>query len=160
MEETCIFLRGALSAMETSPAHISTNSFVSRVQTELQRAERYSIFLSLTVFDLSIIGRGGNSKMSKELERIAKLIRENVRAVDYVAQVRDQLVGLLLPETSRQGAEIVVKRVTELIKSYLENRVDVPKSEFLPLEVASYPDAAGSRSVKEFLQDWVDKNKN
>ncbi len=146
--------------METSPAPISANPFVSRVQTELQRAERYSIFLSLTVFDLSIINQNDNSRAQKELDRITDMIKLNIRTVDFVEKIRDQLIGLLLPETSRQGAEIVVKRVTELVKGHLENRVDAPRTEFMPLEVASYPDAAGSRSVKEFLQDWLDKSKN
>ena len=146
--------------METSPVPTKPNQFISRVVTELQRAERYSIFVSLTIFDLSMLGDSTPSHIDKEIDRVCGVIRNNVRSVDFVGLLPNALVGMLLPETSRQGAEIVVKRVVSLVKEQIANNIEGGLSDFMPLEIASYPDAGGSRTVRDFLQDWADSRKN
>ena len=73
---------------------------------------------------------------------------------------KDQ-IGLLFPETSRQGAEIVARRIVEIIK---ESFADVPglkqAKEVIPMEMASYPDTGGTKSIKEYMEEWLQSSTN
>jgi hypothetical protein len=127
--------------------------FVDRVGRELQRAQRYSIFLSLIVIDLNPLRADSNRGETADSAKLFDLVAGNTRSVDHVALIDTSRMAVLLPETPRQGAEVAGRRVTDLI------RVKFPcsgtdSSEFvIPLEMASFPDAAGARTVLEMLGD-------
>ena len=146
--------------MEPGLTAIVDNKFIREVDRELQRAERYSIFVSLTVLDLSFLGNKGFSFSPADLTKLSALIQSKLRTIDYVSPVGENQLGLLFPETSRQGAEIVIRRIADLVKDYLEESIESKIEDIIPIEVASYPDASGARSVKDFLSDWSEKHRN
>ena len=84
----------------------------------------------------------------------------NTRSVDHTALIDTCKVAVLLPETPRQGAEVAGRRVADLIRSkYPCSGVD--SSEFvIPLQMASFPDAAGARTVEEMLGDLAPAESN
>ena len=138
----------------------SGNSFLTTVNLELKRAERYRIFVSMVTLDLSfahkVLPEGG-----EELQRgILDVVRGNIRAVDQAALVTDGKLALLLPETPRQGAEAAARRVTSMIKQYLIDRMQIAVDRVIPLEMASYPDAAGARSVADMLEELTQTSNN
>ncbi len=133
--------------------------FFEKVDIELRRAERYRIFISLIVIDLSFVGALPVSSNGAIISDLMGLIDRNIRAIDNVSRLDESRVALLFPETTRQGAEIASKRVTDLIRAHLTemgHRID----QVIPLEMASYPDAAGAKSVADFLREFSDKNVN
>ncbi len=133
--------------------------FIDKVGIELKRAERYRIFVSLIVIDLGFLATVPGDRPDGLIDDLINVVGRNVRAIDNVSRLDENRLALLFPETTRQGAEIASKRITELIRTYLVNqgnRVD----QVIPLEMASYPDAAGARSVADFLRDFSDKNVN
>ncbi|HQL23257.1 MAG TPA: hypothetical protein PKY95_02450, partial [candidate division Zixibacteria bacterium] len=67
---------------------------------------------------------------------------------------------LLLPETPRQGAEIASRRVSEILRDRLSRDNSAAAEKIIPLEMASYPDAAGARTIRDFLGDYLDRHRN
>ncbi len=133
--------------------------FVERVGEELQRAERYRIFVSLVVLDLDSL-KNGNARETGEFDRLVNLIKGNTRSIDSAALVNPRKMALLLPETPRQGAEIAARRVTELIRQSYPGDFSENVDQVIPLEMASFPDAAGAKTVKEILSELTEAEPN
>lgn len=127
--------------------------FVDRVGRELQRAERYRIFVSLIILDLNSLRTNSGGSETADSAKLIDLVAGNTRSVDHTALVDTGKVAVLLPETPRQGAEVAGRRVADLIRSkYPKSGAD--SGDFvIPLEMASFPDAAGARTVREMLGD-------
>jgi len=132
-----------------------TDSFSKALDLELQRAKRYRVFVSMTVFDLSFLKSGSTDSKEAIVADSIELIRENIRSIDSVAAIGEYKIGVLLPETPRQGAEVSSRRIAELLKDQLAAQPDGGPVELVPLEMVSYPDAAGARSFSEFLKDMA-----
>ena len=131
------------------------NSFTEMVGSELRRAERYSIFVSLGVMDLTSAHEDSNGADQKDLSSLLQVIKNNIRDVDSVSFINGCKLGLLFPETPRQGAEKVVKRVAEIVRQHLiETGILKISGDIIRLEMASYPDAAGAKTITEILQEW------
>jgi hypothetical protein len=133
--------------------------FVERVGQELQRAERYRIFVSLIVLDLESLPHSSEKKAS-EFDQLVNLIQGNTRSIDSAAVVNSRKMALLLPETPRQGAEIAARRVTELIRQSYPAVFNDSADQVIHLEMASYPDAAGARTVKEIISELAQAETN
>ena len=131
------------------------SSFTEIVGSELKRAERYSIFVSLGVMDLSSARKDSNGASQDILSSLLQVVKKNIRDVDSVSYINGCKLGLLFPETPRQGAEKVVKRVAELVRQHLiETGTLQGSGDIIPLEMASYPDAAGAKTITEIIQEW------
>ena len=122
-------------------------AFRDKIEVEMQRAKRYRIFLSMVVFDLSSLDQV--ITMKTLLERV----QAKIRAVDDAAMLGVRKLGILLPETTRQGAEMAAKRLSQVVKESFDKQADQMSSDLIPVEMASYPDAAGARTIPEFLHE-------
>jgi len=134
-------------------------TFFGQVQNELKRARRYRAFLSLVVLDLRQAAINGDSGDGAGTEKLADLLAENVREIDCVAGLNDQVFGVLLPETPRQGAEAVGRRMTELVRSQLSLEQSAADSG-ISMEMASYPDTSGAKTIADFLTEYVETDSN
>ncbi len=140
--------------MENSVSQsLASSPFVHRVDVELKRAQRYQIFVSLLVYDLSFLSSiksDDDSLQNKILQAVAKA----VRAIDDVSLLASDKIALLLPETNRQGAEIASRRISSVVQACLDSfNTDIHVDTVAP-EMASYPDAAGMKTIKDFLTDF------
>ena len=141
--------------MENSVSQNTASSpFVHRVDVELKRAQRYQIFVSLLVYDLSFLSSiksdDDNSLQNKILQAVAKA----VRAIDDVSLLASDKIALLLPETNRQGAEIASRRISSVVQECLDSFNQNINIDSVAPEMASYPDAAGMKTIKDFLTDF------
>ena len=134
--------------------------FLEKVDLELKRAERYSVFVSLVVFDLSFLEDHLGSGTSSVVQRLSMDARRRVREIDVVSVIDDHKIVLLLPETPRQGAEIAGRRVSEMLREQLAAEQIGIAEKVIPLEMASYPDAAGARTIRQFLEEYVQRHRN
>jgi len=149
--------------METSKTAAQTpchGTFAEKVAIELNRAERYRVFVSLTVLDLGSTGELAGDKVSEVMDEVATCVKESVRACDSVAVLHDHCLAVLQPETPRQGAEISANRLAEIIKGRLIKRFGEPADRMIPVEIASFPDTAGARTLAGFLEEQVHKSRN
>ena len=123
---------------------------------ELRRAERYRIFVSLVVLDLSFLKGQNGGDRSSLIDDIVHVVADNVRVIDLFAVMGQNKIAVLMPETQRQGAEAAARRLTELIRKNIEQHTSQPLEKIIPLEMASYPDAAGARTISEILKDLTE----
>jgi len=129
-------------------------TFFGQVQNELKRARRYRVFLSMVVLDLRQVPLSesfGNGSGTKDL---TDLLTENVREIDCVADLNDRVVGVLLPETPRQGAEVVGRRMTDLVRSHFSLQ-DSGADSGISMEMASYPDTSGAKTIADIVHEHM-----
>ena len=146
--------------VDYSDSTTTRERFLERVGIELERAERYSIFVSMSVIDLSHFQDLLESNSGNNMNDLLKIVRGNVRNIDHVSFFDNRQIGMLFPETSKQGAEIVIKRVSDLIRKHQVDSGMKKSDELIPLEMASYPETAGAKTVKTFIGELAGKIEN
>jgi hypothetical protein len=136
--------------------------FASRIDYELKRAERYRVFLSLVVFNVGPILDlaendvfEGETKRAKLLKNLRDVIRDSARKVDLTSDLGSVKIGLLLPETPRQGAEAATRRISEALYRFCMDCFKKPVDYLVPVEISSFPDAAGARSIPSYLEEFA-----
>jgi len=149
--------------METSRTSIGTSfgdNFAEKVEVELNRAERYRVFVSLTVLDLDPAAEMVGEHTAEVLQDVAVGVREAVRTCDHVALLHRNYLAVLLPETPRQGAEVAGRRLAGIARTRLAARLGHGANQVIPVEIASYPDTAGARTLSGFLEELARKGRN
>jgi len=144
-----------------TPGTRSNYSFGNLISYELRRAERYRIFLSLVVFNIGpILELGGNGSLSKDAEKeqflgnLFEMLKGSVREVDLLSSHGGLRIGVLLPETPRQGAEAAARRISETVYKFCNDYFRQPADYLVPVEISSFPDAAGARSIASYIEDF------
>ncbi len=135
-------------------------SFFDRIDLELKRAKRYSVFVSMLLVDLSFVEEYCIKENKRIIDEIYNLIRSQIRVVDFASVIDKYTIGFLFPETSRQGAEIVARRINDIIRQYLSKQNGCLKGRIIPMEMASFPDAAGNKTITEFLREYTEVTRN
>lgn len=137
-----------------SGQQLLSSPFINQVDIELKRAQRYQIFVSLLVYDLSFLSNNNTESEKSLREKLLQAISQTVRAIDNVSMLAADKIALLLPETNRQGAEIASRRISSVLKECLDSNSENHTVETVAPEMASYPDAAGMKSIKDYLTDF------
>ncbi len=137
-------------------------NFAGRLKYELKRAERYRIFVSFLVFDIGAVLEkvGDLSAAGEQVQRgfvnsVKSVIRNSVREVDAVSNGSGIRIGVLCPETARQGAEAAARRLQTVLGNYCSDHFKSSKDYVIPVEISSFPDAAGNRSIASYLEEYV-----
>ena len=137
------------------------DSFIDLTGTELRRAERYRTFLSLGILELGFDSeRPTESECADLTDHLCDRIQQGVRGCDKVSAIDNCRLCLLLPETSRQGAEAALKRIISEIGRELSQLFNDGNRPTLSVELASYPDAAGARTIRQVLEGLERQNQN
>lgn len=139
------------------------SEFAEHIGYELKRAERYRYFVSLVVFNVGpIIDLGGNGQLRLEgqrtdfVDQVRNVISKIAREVDAVSDRNNTKIGLLLPETSRQGAEAAARRISNSLSQFCTDYFRKQSDYLVPIEISSFPDAAGTRSVASYMEEFSD----
>ncbi|MBD3403724.1 hypothetical protein GF420_12570 [candidate division GN15 bacterium] len=131
--------------------------FLNQAGIELIRAERYRTFVSLISMDFAFARNHFNGSAETAFERIRSTIQKNVRASDHFSFIDDRMVAILFPETSRQDAELTARRVAEIILQELARISGNGYEKVIPMEMASFPDTAGARTINDFLTSLAER---
>ncbi len=136
------------------------NTFIVQADLELKRAERYRIFVSLIVLDLSVVTKHLPNDAAKTVAQIMDAANKRIRCTDTVTLLDDSHIALLFPETPRQNAMIAGRRIADMVRRTLSEMLGQNVEDAVPMETASYPDAAGAKSVKLFLEELAKTSRN
>ena len=127
----------------------SHQQFLNRTRQEISRAERYCLFLSLVLVDLSDFSRAVVNRQSPQridLDTVCSQIelglRSSLRLSDVISPFEKNRLGILLVETSKAGVENVRQRVETFIRDYLRGGLNLPFEPPLEVRTASYPEDA------------------
>jgi diguanylate cyclase (GGDEF)-like protein len=90
------------------------------LRRELARSVRYGAPVSMLLVDVddfkrinTVCGHAGGDRV---LVRVAEVLEENVRDVDFVARIGGDEFFVLLPDADRHGAERVANRLLEAVR--------------------------------------------
>jgi diguanylate cyclase (GGDEF)-like protein len=96
--------------------------FETRLDQELLRAKRYTLNLSLIVFDVDQLANYNNAcgQMlgNLALSDIASILTKGTREVDFVSRIGGDEFAVILPETNRLGALRLADRLRSEVSSY------------------------------------------
>jgi hypothetical protein len=134
--------------------------FFDLAGVELKRAERYRIFVSLAVLDLSFLGQKFGDRAEQVIANLAAVTARSVRASDSATLLATNQMALLFPETSRQNAGIAARRISGLIRQWLKENEQISTEELISVEMASYPDAGGTKTLTTFLEELTADRRN
>ena len=149
--------------METpriSSFNATAGNFADRVGVELNRAERYRVFVSITTLDLKAVKDLAGVQATEICDRLMETVSGSVRACDYVALLEDSCLAMLFPETPRQGAEIASRRLAGIIRDKVLELTGHAADGLIPVEIVSYPDTAGAKTLDRFLEDLAQRSRN
>ena len=122
----------------------SNEYFRDRVKEEVQRVRRYPSFVSLLSFDLSHINTNDEIENFDNLEQfysaLKQLIAHSVRETDLISDIYNGKISILLIETPKEGASILLDRLKKSLKYFLCNNTKSPANWRVPSSEASYPD--------------------
>ena len=126
--------------------------FDHRLRQEMLRANRYTLNLSLVVFDIDNLEAYntacGQMLGNLALSDIASIMLKGTREVDFVARIGGDEFAALLPETNRLGALRVADRLRSEVASYPFPMPEDGASASLTLSagIANFPSSRGTEA--------------
>jgi diguanylate cyclase (GGDEF)-like protein len=99
--------------------------FIELVRMEINRARRYQRPFTLVCIDLdnfkTVNDCFGHSSGDILLRFVARTLQENIRATDTVARLGGDEFAILLPETGRNVAETILRKVQKIALDIMRN---------------------------------------
>ena len=94
---------------------LNRRALMDRLESELDRAGRYSLMLSLLMVDLdhfkAVNDTFGHLAGDEALRGVARVLQREARSVDVVARYGGEEFVVILPETGEEGAVKVAERI-------------------------------------------------
>jgi diguanylate cyclase (GGDEF)-like protein len=131
---------------------LNRRGFVDALERELARARRYGLQFTLAYVDVrglkAVNDTAGHLAGDKLLKDAASLLKESARADDVVGRIGGDEMGLLLVEQGAEGADAVIRRVTNQIPQRRE-ALGIQSPWDLTVGTASFPEDGST--VNELL---------
>lgn len=119
--------------------------FSQMLKEELSRAIRYSLPLSLVIFDVDDFKRFndtyGHPDGDKVLVAVAEILRETLRKCDIPFRYGGEEFIAILPETTEQPAVLVAERIRQAVESHSRRHLpeNITQGVTVSVGVASFP---------------------
>jgi two-component system cell cycle response regulator len=109
---------------------LNRRALTERLESELDRARRYSLTLSLLMVDLdhfkAVNDSFGHLAGDEALRGVARVLHREARSVDVVARYGGEEFVVILPETGEEGAVKVAERIRARV-------MDQPQEGLVPM---------------------------
>jgi diguanylate cyclase (GGDEF)-like protein len=116
---------------------------MERYMEEFARAEKFNLHLSFLMVDIDHFKKindiYGHLIGDVILKEIAKILRENIREIDFVARFGGEEFSIILPETDKAGAIMVGERIRSKVVAQRFRAFDEVLNASVSVGVASYP---------------------
>lgn len=131
----------------------NVRQFHSRLDGEIDRAERFGTPLSLVMLDIdkfkSVNDTYGHQQGDRVLVEVARVLRRLSRDVDLPARYGGEEMAVVLPQTDLAGAELSAERMRAALEAMQIHRLD--GGGLLPITasfgVASFPSQAADKTA-------------
>lgn len=110
-----LVLEKALARTDSLTGIANGKAFDELANSEINRARRYRHPFTLAYIDLdnfkTVNDYFGHTTGDTLLQLVAKIIQDNLRAVDIVARLGGDEFAILLPETEHEPGQVVIRRI-------------------------------------------------
>lgn len=110
-----LVLERALARTDSLTGIANGRTFDELANSEINRARRYRHPFTLAYIDLdnfkTVNDHFGHTTGDTLLQLVAKIIQDNLRAVDIVARLGGDEFAILLPETEHEPGQVVIRRI-------------------------------------------------
>lgn len=131
--------------------------FREKAVDELNRAKRYGYSLSMLMCDIDFFKNyndaNGHEAGNEALKKLAGILKNSVREVDFVARYGGEEFVVLLIETNKQNAVLLAERLRELVeKEDFPNEEKQPGGKFtVTIGVAEFP--SDGKDVRQLISN-------
>jgi diguanylate cyclase (GGDEF)-like protein len=134
-----------LSIYDTLTSVYNRRYFMARYDEELGRAKKHKHNLSLLILDLDyfkkVNDQFGHLVGDAVLSRVAAIIKDSVREVDFAARLGGEEFAVVLSETDIDGAVMVAQRIRTKVAAERISAFDETVAVTISIGVASYPNS-------------------
>jgi len=120
---------------------LNRRAFIRELDAEIDRSSRYGHTFALMICDLDgfkeLNDRDGHPAGDVALQQVAAVLTEGTRGSDRVFRIGGDEFALLLPEASREGAPIALRRLSKTFNERVRARTRGLDASF---GIALYPD--------------------
>ncbi len=119
--------------------------FKEKARDELNRAKRYGYNLSFLMCDIDSFKNyndvNGHEVANEALKKLAGILKNSVREVDFVARYGGEEFVILLIETNKAKAVLMAERLRELVEQeYFQNQEQQPGGNFtITIGLSEFP---------------------
>lgn len=111
-----------LSRTDALTELLNSRGFYRQAEQALENARRHQRPLTVAYLDLDSFKAVGNDRLGhaagdQVLQQVSAILRASVRAGDEVARLGGDEFGLLMPETSAEGARAVLERIRARVEA-------------------------------------------
>jgi len=126
--------------------------FVSKLQDELLRSDRYNKVFSIVMVDIdkfkSVNDTYGHTTGDQVLKAAGNFFKTNIRQVDIVARYGGEEFMILFPETDKEAAYVLAER---LRKGFSQIRLDILPELSISLGISTYPE--DGKDIKTLIKN-------
>ena len=134
---------GKLAITDYLTGLYNTRYLYNRLEEEFSRARRYNMPLTCLMLDIDLFKRindtYGHKTGDKVLKEFAQLLKKHIRKSDILARYGGEEFIILLPNTSKEGAESEADRLCHCIKNHKFKSLKEQDSLSASIGVVTYP---------------------
>jgi diguanylate cyclase (GGDEF)-like protein len=113
-----------LARVDSTTGAANRRAFLEDIESEMARASRYGKPFTVGILDLdnfkAINDTRGHAAGDEALRAVVDVLRRNLRAVDSVARLGGDEFGVILPETTEEGATFAFAKLQEGFKEAMQ----------------------------------------
>ena len=133
---------------------LNHQTFKERFQDEVKRAERFQHKMAIMIFDLDKFKKVndtlGHQYGDYVIQTVAKIMLDNVRAVDVVARYGGEEFAIILINTTAVMSNVVAKRIVSNIADYQFLMDDIETRITISGGMSEYP--THTKNMKELIE--------
>ena len=133
---------------------LNHQTFKERFQDEVKRAERFQHKMAIMIFDLDKFKKVndtlGHQYGDYVIQTVAKIMLDNVRAVDVVARYGGEEFAIILINTTAAMSNVVAKRIVSNIADYQFSMDDIETRITISGGMSEYP--THTKKMKELIE--------
>ncbi len=132
---------------------------MERFQEELRRSKLHNIHLAFLMIDVDFFKKFndqfGHLTGDQILRAIGVVIKENIREIDIAGRYGGEEFCVVLPDTSRDGAQYVAERIRLEMEKRAIKAYDTTHKVTISIGIATFP--SDGKSVEELIDksDWA-----
>jgi len=129
-------------------------AFIEKLYIETRRSERFARPLSVLIVDIDFLDKFNNAygihNGNAAIKEISAILKASLRKIDIISRYSSDAFGIILPETSPEGARLTAERIKRGIGTHAFSVDENMTYLTVSIGISTFPD--DSKDAKALLQ--------